>query len=260
MILNLGGVMSDTPTRREIEAHLNVELSSSAGSEMCLDLKQVPGECGKLILRRLSMPLKGERGWIHLQRTAQDEADTGRYRPLIEVNGKSVVATSAERNLAHQDNLEARLLKGHGVEDVLPLDDRAYYYMWLGHNLLSKCTNWRLMEQLTLHEDIMGTKETKLRVHREQFVPEDPDDSTDTLSLVQQSTELLDKNTSVITTNQIDLVKGRDSVQRFIRRSQTVETIESDLNNITDDRPRGADAQDISRFTHILQNVLTKNT
>lgn len=245
--LKLYGV---TPNRRivnELEAQFNTRLDHTKGSHLWLATHPTTRQ---LILNQFNADLIGDCGKISLQRTNVGDASPHEFIPSVEFLGQNIEARSYTWEPEWQKGFLDKLTREHNIDTDMPVDSAALYRMWLGHAILSRTTSWYLKETLVLNRTKMETQSITTSIGRRQQVPEDALLSTETLSIIQETTDV---QTGESERQRLDLISHQDQ-QHFART-----TIRTDAYDKTKNQQSfyGADAGDITHFTQLVEKNLT---
>lgn len=247
MDLKLYGILPSKRIVNELEAQFNTRLDRTKGSHLWLATSP---SSRRLELNHFSADLIGECGKIALQRTKIGDVSPHEFIPSVEFLGKNIEARSYTWEPEWQKGFLDKLTREHGIDTDLPVDSAALYHMWLGHTVLSRTTAWSLNEKLQLAQQSDEIQHATISVGRHQTVPEDTLLSSETLSIIHETT---DKESGVTDTLRLDLISHQD--ERHFART----TIRTDAYNKMHDQESlyGPNADDIAYFTQIIEKTLS---
>ena len=247
MDLKLYGVVPNKRIVSELEAQFNTRLDHTKGSHLWLATSP---SSRRLELNHFSADLIGNCGKIALQRTKMGDVSPQEFIPSVEFLGKNIEAQSYTWEPEWQKGFLDKLTREHGIDTDLPVDSAALYHMWLGHTVLSRTTEWHLNERLLLSQQSDELQTVKISVGRHQHVPEDALLSSETLSIIHETT---DKESGVTDKLRLDLISHQDE-QHFART-----TVRADAYNKMRDQESfyGPNASDIAYFTQIIEKTLS---
>lgn len=250
MDLKLYGVMPNKRIVNELEAQFNTRLDRTKGSQLWLATNP---SSRRLELNHFSADLIGECGKIALQRTKIGDVSPHEFIPSVELFGKNIEARSYTWEPEWQKGFLDKLTREHGIDTDLPVDSAALYHMWLGHTVLSRTSAWCLYEQLQISQRSDEIQTVKISVGRRQEVPEDALLSSETLSIIHETT---DKESGVVDTLQLDLINHQDE-QHFART-----TIRTDIHKKMRDQASfyGPNSDDIAYFTQVIEKTLSSES
>lgn len=251
--LKLLGVRPDDDTFIEIGDRFQARLDHRLASNFRFS---ADNSNHKLQLEAFEFPLPNDSGSLNLNRTVPSEIIPYSYIPSVDVLGKRHEAKAPAWSERWQENLEQHLTQGHNLDIYIPLDaPHDYYHLWLGHEILSKCERWWMMEKATIGCQMMGRYATKVSVMRRQDVPHNALLSTETVSIIYDTINLENTNGPSIT-KRLDLISTQDQ-QQFIRKTFKRSKSQSRNRRTASQSPsRGAEEQDISYFTDVVQRAL----
>lgn len=251
--LKLFGVKPDDDTYIEIGDRYQAKLNERALSNLRFSFDS---DARKLQLEQFEFPLPGDAGYLELNRIMPGDIPPYDFIPSVTILNQKHEAKAPAWNPRWQNNLEQRLTQGHGLDIAIPQNaPDTYYHLWLGHEVLSKCDSWWLSEKTEIGYQTMGKFATKVSIMRAQDVRQNTLVSTETVSIVYETTHLESTNAHSVT-KRLDLVSNQDQ-QRFIRKTFKKSTGNSRTNRDAKKSPsRGAEAKDISYFTDVVQRAL----
>lgn len=251
--LKLSGIRPDDDIYVEIGNRYQAKLYEESLSSFHFSFDN---DAKKLQLERFEFPLPNDAGQLALDRITPGDMPPYDFIPSVNILGQKHEAKAPAWNPRWQENLEQRLVQGHGIDIYLPQDaPNNYYHLWLGHEVLSKCASWWMLEKVDIGCQMLGKYATKVSVMRRQDVQRNTLLSTETLSIVHETTNVERPNGPSVT-KRLDLVSNQDD-QHFIQK--TFKKSGNGSRAHRDDRKspsRGAGAQDISYFTDVVQRSL----
>lgn len=247
MDLKLYGVMPNKRIVNELEAQFNTQLNRTKGSHLWLATNP---RSRHLELNHFSADLIGNCGKIALQRTKMGDVSPQEFIPSVELLGKNIEARSYTWEPEWQKGFLDRLTREHNIDTDLPVDSAALYHMWLGHTILSRATTWLLNEKLHLSQESNEVQTVTVSIGRRQNVPEDTLLSSETMSIIHETT---DNESGVTDIVRLDLISHQDE-QHFART-----TIRTDAYSKIRDQESfyGPTTDDIAYFTQIIEKTLS---
>lgn len=247
MEMNLVGIKPNDSTFEHLQRRFQYLLDREKGSNLKIAMHS---DSNELILNHFSSQIIDDAGQVDLQRIAIGDQMPLRYLPTVELRGKRYDASESTWDQRWQEDIDLRILDGHDIPPKLQnMESAAKYRMWLGHNILSQCSNWYLLERVVLNQTILGSEVVRISIAHRQNMSENTNVSYDSLSFLHEKEDLESKGKTI--KQRLDLVSHQGN-PRFMLTAPS--SLQAKYRRAVF---RHAEADNITEFTNLVEPVLS---
>lgn len=257
MEMNLVGVRPNDSTFEHLQRRFEYLLDKEKGSNMNIALH---GDSNTFALNHFSSQIIKNAGQVDLQRVSLGDSLPFNYLPTVELRGRRYEASEFTWDQRWQEDLDRRLMEGHDLQYEIPrLKSANEYRMWLGHNILSRCDNWYLLERLVLRQEAFGKEVVRISIAHRQNMSLNTNTCSEALSILHEKEDLEASSKTLVSRQRLDLISG-NGTPRFMLTSSTA--MQSRYHQTPSRGGRRAvfqhaEADHIAEFTNMVEPVLS---